>query len=293
MIWTRDMKQEEQFEIRDIRKKDQYVMDDAYYNGYAKICGPWASLVYLALCRHADIYRQTCFPSISRIAENLRISGRQVIRGLRILEDHNVIRRERTLGKSNKYWLIDKKHWKRTGAPQSPVTNSHRCQPVTSDSQSHTSDHQSPEPVTDSHTKDSHIRIHNKDLKYIPSPEPENIPYEEIISHMNARTGASYRHERPKTRQLIKARWKEGFRLGEFVKVIDNMAASWSGNLEMQNYLRPETLFSNKFESYLNWKTGGSNENNRTTSHNGSAAASAQDGKPGKYAGIGELLAYE
>ena len=288
------MKREEEFEVRDIRKKEQYVMDDAYYNGYAKICGPWASLVYLALCRHADIYRQTCFPSISLIAENLRISGRQVMRGLQILEEHNIIRRERTLGKGNKYWLIDKKHWKKTGAPQSPVTNSHQCQTVTGDSQSHTSDYQSPEPVTNSHTKDSHIRIHNKDFKYIPSPGQEIIPYEKIVSHLNAKAGASYRHERPKTKQMIKARWEEGFRLEDFKKVIDNMAASWGGNPEMQNYLRPETLFSNKFESYLNWKIGGSNGNNGANKRDGTgAAAPTQDRNSGKYAGIGEILKYE
>ena len=286
------MKREENFEVRDIRKKEQYVMDDAYYNGYAKICGPWASLVYLALCRHADIYRQTCFPSISLIADNLRISGRQVMRGLRILEEHNIIRRERTLGKGNRYWLIDKKHWKKTSAPQSPVTNSHPCQTVTSDSLSHTSDYQSPEPVTDSHTKDSHIRIHNKNnYKYIPKPDPEQIPFEEIISCLNKKTGLSYKHDRPKTRQLISARWQEGFRLEDFRKAIDNMAAAWSGNPEMQNYLRPETLFSNKFESYLNWKSGGNDGANRSGKSEAASAQGRASETAGKYSGIGEVLA--
>jgi uncharacterized phage protein (TIGR02220 family) len=270
------MKQEEQFEIRDIRKKEQYVMDDAYYNGYAKICGPWASLVYLALCRHADICRQTCFPSISLIAENLKISGRQVMRGLQTLEEHNIIRRERTLGKGNKYWLIDKKHWKKTGAPQSPVTNSHQCQTVTGDSQSHTSDCQSPEPVTNSHTKDSHIRIQNKGKNiYTPlSPGFESIPFEEIVSLLNLRTGSSFGHERQKTRWLIKARWKEGFRLEDFQKVIENMAAAWGQDPNMRNFLRPETLFSSKFESYLNWRIGKGSGNHKTS----------------KYAGIGEVV---
>jgi hypothetical protein len=73
--------------------------------------------------------------------------------------------------------------------------------------------------------------------------------------------------------------------LEDFRRVIENIAASWGRNPEMQNYLRPETLFSNKFESYLNWKKGGNNGNNRPES--------AQDGGTSKYAGIGEVLEYE
>ena len=182
------MKQEEKIEIRDIQKKEQFVLDDANYDGYAKIFGAYASLVYVALCRYADFLRQTCFPSISLTAEQLGISGKQVMRALQVLEDHNIIRREKTHGRSNRYWLIDKKHWKPAGVSQAPVTTSHPCQ-------TGTSDYQSPVPVTDSHTKDSHIRIHTKDFIYTPKRKPENIPYEEIILYLNRRTGLSYKHE--------------------------------------------------------------------------------------------------
>lgn len=274
---------QEVFEIRDIRKKEQFVVDDAYLNGYARICGIYATGVYVALCRHADISNQSCFPSISLITRKLGISRRQVIRALQVLEDWNIIRRERTEGRKNRYWLIDTKHWKKTSAPQSPVTDRHQCHTDTGAYQSPTSACETPVPVPDRHPKDSHIRIHNKEENiYAPlPPDSGDIPYENIISCLNEKTGSSYRPERPKTRQLIKARWKEGFRLEDFRRVIENMAASWGGNQEMQNYLRPETLFSNKFESYLNWKKGGNTGSNK------------QDGKPSKYAGIGEVLDYE
>jgi uncharacterized phage protein (TIGR02220 family) len=277
---------QEAFEIRDIRKKEQFVVDDAYLNGYAKVCGIYATGVYVTLCRHADLSNQTCFPSIPLITRKLSISRRQVIRALQVLEDWNIIRRERTEGRKNRYWLIDKKHWKRTSAPQSPVTDRHQCHTDTGAYQSPTSARETPVPVPDRHPKDSHIRIHNKEKNIYPLPhEFGDIPYEEIVSCLNEKTGSSYRHERPKTRRLIKARWREGFRLEDFRKVIENMAASWGRNPEMQNYLRPETLFSNKFESYLNWRKGGNNGNYR--------AESAQYGKPSKYAGIGEVLEYE
>ena len=38
----------------------------------------------------------------------------------------------------------------------------------------------------------------------------------------------------------------------EFKKVIDNKVAAWKGDPKMEQYLRPETLFSTKFETYLN-----------------------------------------
>ena len=298
------MKKEE-FEIRDIRKKEQFVVDDAYLNGYAKVCGVYASVVYVALCRHADIYHQTCFPSIPLIARKLGISGRQVMRALQILEDWNVIRKEKTNGKGNRYWLIDKKHWKQTGAPQTPVTNSHRCQTVTGDSQAPTSDCQSRVLVTNSHPKDSHIRIQNKGKNiYTPFPPKseemsEDIPYEDIISFLNLKTGSAYGHERQKTRGLIKALWREGFRVEDFRKVIGNMAAAWGRDPKLRNYLRPETLFSSKFESYLNWKNGGDNGNHGANGRGGPDAASRPNGKndgknsgSGKYSGIGEVLDY-
>jgi hypothetical protein len=43
----------------------------------------------------------------------------------------------------------------------------------------------------------------------------------------------------------------EGFTVGDFKKVIDNKTAEWL-DTKMEQYLRPETLFGTKFESYLN-----------------------------------------
>lgn len=79
----------------------------------------------------------------------------------------------------------------------------------------------------------------------------EKIPYAEIVNYLNQRIGSQYKHTTKKTRALIKARWNEGFRLEDFQTVIDKKANEWIGT-DMQKYLRPETLFGNKFEGYLN-----------------------------------------
>ena len=72
-----------------------------------------------------------------------------------------------------------------------------------------------------------------------------------VIEHLNMRTGANYKYTTKKTKDLIKARIKEGFTLEDFKTVIDKMCIEWI-NTDMQKYLRPETLFGTKFESYLN-----------------------------------------
>lgn len=79
------------------------------------------------------------------------------------------------------------------------------------------------------------------------------IPYSEIVSYLNEKAQTSYRHTTKKTQSLIQARWNDGFRLDEFKKVIDNKVAEWTGT-DYEKYLRPETLFGTKFESYLNQK---------------------------------------
>ena len=80
----------------------------------------------------------------------------------------------------------------------------------------------------------------------------DSIPYKQIIDLLNQRTGSAYKHTTPKTKQLIKARFNEGFTLEDFQIVIDKMTMEWINDTKMKQYLRPETLFGTKFESYLN-----------------------------------------
>ena len=73
----------------------------------------------------------------------------------------------------------------------------------------------------------------------------------EIILYLNNKTGKNYKHSTPTTKLLINTRMKEGFVVDDFKKVIDIKVADWAGSQEYSKYLRPETLFSNKFEGYL------------------------------------------
>lgn len=79
------------------------------------------------------------------------------------------------------------------------------------------------------------------------------FPYLEIIEYLNQKANTKYRSSSNKTQTLIKARYNEKFSIEDFKKVIDDKVAEWKGT-DMANYLRPETLFGTKFESYLNQK---------------------------------------
>ena len=70
---------------------------------------------------------------------------------------------------------------------------------------------------------------------------------------MNLKANTNYKSTTSKTQTLIKARYNEGFIIDDFKKVIDNKTSEWK-NTDMAKYLRPETLFGTKFESYLNQK---------------------------------------
>ncbi len=81
--------------------------------------------------------------------------------------------------------------------------------------------------------------------------------YKEIIDYLNKKTGKGYRSTTKSTQQKIKARLKEGFTVEDFKTVIDKKCSEWLNDPQMTNYLRPETLFSTKFESYLQQKSTG------------------------------------
>lgn len=80
----------------------------------------------------------------------------------------------------------------------------------------------------------------------------KDIPYKEIIDYLNTRTNSNYKHTTKKTKDLIKARFNEGFTLDDFKIVIDKKCIEWINDPNMNKYLRPETLFGTKFEGYLN-----------------------------------------
>ena len=96
--------------------------------------------------------------------------------------------------------------------------------------------------------------------KEIDINKEEKIPYKEIIDCLNKFAKTNYRHTSQVTKDKIKARWNDGFRLNDFETVIKTKCSEWMGT-DMEKFLRPKTLFGSNFESYLNQKVSKENSN--------------------------------
>lgn len=96
--------------------------------------------------------------------------------------------------------------------------------------------------------------ISNKRKNGSAKAEPKAI-HKEVIDYLNDKIGARYKASSDVSKRLIDARVKEGYKLDDFKQVIDNKVATWAQDQKMSKYLRPQTLFGTKFESYLNERT--------------------------------------
>jgi uncharacterized phage protein (TIGR02220 family) len=72
-----------------------------------------------------------------------------------------------------------------------------------------------------------------------------------VVSYLNEKSERNFRSNNSKTESLVRARLKEGWKEVDFLQVIEKKCKDWL-NTDMEKYLRPETLFGNKFENYIN-----------------------------------------
>jgi hypothetical protein len=108
--------EQEQIEIRDHRNKQWFWVDDEYLNGYARLLRPNSTLVYLALCRHANKEQQS-WPSYDLLMEKLGLARATISNAIKELEEWRIIRVERSRNEQTKrqnpnvYILLDKRSW--------------------------------------------------------------------------------------------------------------------------------------------------------------------------------------
>lgn len=73
----------------------------------------------------------------------------------------------------------------------------------------------------------------------------------QVVQKLNQESGRAYKPGSRKTKSCIQARVNEGFTMEDFERVIEFQVAEWKDDPAMKKYIRPETLFGNKFEGYL------------------------------------------
>ena len=72
-----------------------------------------------------------------------------------------------------------------------------------------------------------------------------------IVEFLNEKANTSFRFTTPATQTVIRARLRDGFSVDDIKSVIEHKVGEWKDDPKMSEYLRPSTLFGNKFESYL------------------------------------------
>lgn len=81
----------------------------------------------------------------------------------------------------------------------------------------------------------------------------ESFLIKQIIDYLNLKCDTAYKASSELNKRHINARINEGYKLDDFICVIDKKVNDWKGT-DNEKYLRPETLFGSKFENYLNAK---------------------------------------
>jgi len=116
------------------------------------------------------------------------------------------------------------------------------------------------------HPREQRLEVReHKELKSKTSGNGEDkIPFSDIVDDFNEVARTSYGFETKEIRKLIKARWKDGYLFGDFEKVHRNMK-HWAVDTKMREHYNPYTLYTEKFEKYLNVQTP--KDNSGTTSY--------------------------
>ena len=73
-----------------------------------------------------------------------------------------------------------------------------------------------------------------------------------MIDYLNEKVNKKFKHG-DKNLNFIIARFNDGFSIDDCKYVVDVKSGQWK-DTENDLYLRPETLFGNKFDGYLNEK---------------------------------------
>lgn len=235
--------------LKDSRKKDWFWVENDLID--REDLTIYEKMIYMTLVRHSN-ENSICFPSYRTIAQKSGCSERQAKKVVKDLEKKKLIKKEnRTKGnskekESNIYIVLSTKVGSERDAQQvvNVMHNGGEC-----DAQ---------QVVNVMHSNKTNINKTNLTNNIYSSVEQKEEKtkdkeiYKRIVDYLNKTADKSFKSTTKKTISLIDARLKEGFTEEEFYKVIDNKVLNWLDDDKMNAYLRPETLFGNKFESYLN-----------------------------------------
>lgn len=222
----------------------------------------YEKMLYISLKRFANIQTGKAFPGVKRLSEMAGMSHRKAQLVISSLVEKKFIAVDYRGYQTSLYTILP------TPAQNSPHAHdapggahgagegAHHMHPPHAP---HAPELKKDELKKDELKKDKDIVVANAPV----------LPFEEIVNYLNQQANTTFRQNGKKTQSLILARLKEGFTVADFKTVIDVKCEEWLKNQDMNQYLRPVTLFGTNFESYLNQKpkggppNGGTSQNSR------------------------------
>ena len=183
------------------------------------------------------------------ISNELKINESKVNRILKMLENEKQIERQTTSRNTLIYIVNWEKYQADEKQNEKQVTNERQ-----------TNDNQMKDERQTSEEQMTTIQESNNDKELQEEKESKKekkdtclAERKQIIEYLNQVCGTRYKHGSELSKKHINARLNEGYRIEDFFEVIDKKYAEWH-ETDNEKYLRPETLFGNKFEGYLNQK---------------------------------------
>ena len=166
-----------------------------------------------------------------QLAEELGMSESTIRTSINHLKMTNEI----AIKTTNKFSIITIENW-----------GKYQCGIYESDQQNN---QQADQRLTSKTAKSDHIQEYKNIKEYKNIYSAECV---EIINYLNGRCGTSYKPFTKDTVELIGNLLDDGFTVDDFKQVIDKKSRQWLNDNRMCKFLRPKTLFSGKFEGYLN-----------------------------------------
>jgi uncharacterized phage protein (TIGR02220 family) len=182
---------------------------------------------YCALLSYRD-GEGLAWPSVQTIADDIRSSRPTVVRALKTLVEIDVVRRVGTKNTATIYYVdrFDRVVQKRTGSKVNRIKS---------------------EPEGGSEVNQQVVQncTTNNSQEHNPRTKAS-----EVLDYLNEKAGRQFKPTKANLKN-INARLGEEYSVSDCKAVIDSKNAEWGNNKKMRQYLRPQTLFSEKFGSYL------------------------------------------
>jgi hypothetical protein len=108
----KEAKYAEQMEVRDAREAGFFHIDNLFHDEYVRVVGIHGLGVYASLCRHCN-RDQKAWPSINLMSDELAASHTTIVRALKMLESHNIVKIDRKFGEHSIYTLTNRRKWRK------------------------------------------------------------------------------------------------------------------------------------------------------------------------------------